>query len=208
VKLLTSEQYETRFAELTEAREKADADFRRANLAAEMGDGTEADIRDAKLALEMVNARLGGLESAWVETQRLISVDRTEQRNAAHQKLAHEVDGLLAEREFVVEGIEAMALMLRAAFAEYDSLSSKLTAAGREFWPHIARFSRDELVAKRWSGFSASLVRTPQLQPLATSVMDGQRVLAAEHPLVDVEKSLSKQVRHMTDRLSLEGIEL
>lgn len=207
MKLLTRDAYDQRFAELTRAREDAESEFRRANLAAEMGVGGDADIRKAKQALDLADGRLEGLESAWTETKRLTEIETKERRKAAHRELVTEVEGLLTQREDAAAAIDALAARLQEKLSHYDDLSRQLTGAGSKFRPHIDGLkARDERVSKLWWGFTSSVQRTVPLRPLVLAVIDNDRLALADGNIPATEECCSAQVRLAAERLSLESV--
>lgn len=70
MKLLTRETYHERKTELVDQREEVDAAYRRANLEAAIGTGTDAAVLEAKQRLELADDKIKGLDSAWVSTLR------------------------------------------------------------------------------------------------------------------------------------------
>jgi len=197
VRLLTPDLYATRSAELDEAREAAVATYRSANLAAEMGSGTDAEIRKAKADLDAVEARIDALQSARVESQRIQALQTREARQAAHTKLAEETERLLGEREAAIARIEAKALDLGQELAGYEALTSQLRSGVTKYRPH---YQPEGVVAHLVTSKMKSAVVAPErhrpLLPFVVATIEGNQRVLEGCSLSDREQAESSKVRN------------
>jgi len=205
VKLLTPDAYATRRNELDEAREVAVAAYRSANLAAELGSGTEAEIRKAKADLDAVEARIDALQSARVESDRIKAVETRKTRQAAYARLVEDSERLLEEREAVMARIQAKALDLGQEIASYEALTSQLRSAVTKYRPHYQpQGLMAHQVASQVQIAVDAPVRNRALQPLIVATIEGNQRVLEGSALVDWEPAESRRVRNALDTIAPE----
>ncbi|VWX52963.1 hypothetical protein [Novosphingobium sp. 9U] len=205
MKLLTPEKFHERHAELVEMREKADADYRRANLEAAMGTGTDADVLTAKQALDLVVGQLEGLEAARVESDRIRAAEVRQARQEAYNKLSEDTESLLAQREATIARIEKIARTLGNEMAEYDALTSQLRSAVTAYRPHYKPVNMPAHVASnQMQGAFESLARTEMLLPLVTAAISNDARVLQGITLADREQGETKNVLRCVGRIAPE----
>jgi len=206
MKLLSREHFEARQAELTSARDSALAAYRSANLAAEMGDGTEADIRKAKDDLDAVDHRMDALRSAYAEVSRLQAVEVRKTRKAAHKKLLAETERLVSAREELIASIESKAQDVAAQIEQYDKLTAELRAAASSYRLHYIHNSAVGVRAKaRMDNVLSAMTRNHDLRPLVDAVVRRDRITLNGKLLSDFEAVESRNVRFAVEQVAPEG---
>lgn len=206
MKLLTRDAFDARFAELTEMRETAQAEFRRANFAAETGSGTEADIQKAKGNLELVDGRIQGLHSARAESERLHAAEVRKTRKAAHKKLTDDTESLLSQREAAIARIEGMARELGSEIALYESLTTQLRSAVTAYRGHYIHSAAATHLAKtRMTSVMEAVTRQTSLPVLVDATIRDDKLTLDGKTLSGLETRYSRDVRFHVGQVEPEG---
>jgi hypothetical protein len=177
-------------------REKADADYRRANLDSAMGTGTDADVLKAKQALDLIVGQLEGLESARVESNRLQAARDVEERRAAHEAFVETTDDLLEKREAIVARIEEMARTIGDEIKQYEALTAQMRSAASAYRPYFRPVDLvAHIIASRVAAVFGSLTRKAPLVPLVMATIENNQLLLDGKPLSAREAHESRAVR-------------
>jgi hypothetical protein len=193
VKLLTKDDFEYRLAQLTDAREAAQAEFRKANLAIVTGSGTDADVTKAKGDLDLVEGRLQGLHSAWTESQRLQAEETRQAKRKSFAKfekaVAAQLDICTGSASQITEAATALAASLKA---HAQAVKEIKRLAGTEF--HYTKLNGLFLAVD--SGMDAGRIAGGVLgrEGIAPNMITGDmHTLNGRHP-VDIQAERNSRI--------------
>lgn len=125
--------YESRRANLAGLLVAAQAEFSRAALAAELGEGSEEALAKAKADIAELEERIDRLDKAFEQSEADEQRERDEQRAKAMAKVADAVDDLLAERVATAKRMDKLARDLAAAFDAFTQAGDAIVTAVKPF---------------------------------------------------------------------------
>jgi TolA-binding protein len=172
MKLLTRADFDRRSAELIDAKDLAEAEYRRQCFAQATDTATAEEVDKAKRQLDAIEGKIAGLNAAWQESQKQMEVNAQAAREKAFKQLTDEVALGLGERADAMKRIEKHAVQLARAITDHETVNEALRRS-------VAGFRTQSSAAVAGDGLRNALDSTRPARTIAASLLAVNGVAAS-----------------------------